>query len=200
MSQLSQGLSPIFAFYRGEKQKPGLTSGQCRLLTELFILINAGHVKPIHPVTTFGFEEVPAALSFIRTGRHIGKIVITSKNDREIIVPTRPAIRKLRLSSDVSYLIVGGLKGLCSTLAVHMAQHGARHIVVCNRSGISDDASAGIVRACMSYGCRVIEAKGDIGNMDFVKSLVQNTFPRLGGIVQAAMALNVSSISLRGKR
>jgi NAD(P)-dependent dehydrogenase (short-subunit alcohol dehydrogenase family) len=119
--------------------------------------------------------------------------VITNKNDTEIIVPTRPAIRTLRLSPDVSYLIVGGLKGLCSTLAVHMAQHGARHIVVSNRSGISDEASAKIVRDCMSYGCRVTEARGDIGNLDFVKGLVQNIFPRLGGIVQAAMALNVSS-------
>ncbi|KAF5855894.1 hypothetical protein ETB97_008273 [Aspergillus alliaceus] len=164
-----------------------------RLLTELFILINAGHIKPIHPVTMYGFEEVPAALAFIRTGRHIGKVVITNKNDREIIVPTLPAIRRLRLSPDVSYLIVGGLKGLCSTLAVHMAQHGARHIVVSNRSGISDEASAEIVRDCMSYGCQVTEAKGDIGNMDFVKGLVQNTCPRIGGIVQAAMALNDTS-------
>ncbi|KAF9884922.1 hypothetical protein FE257_000913 [Aspergillus nanangensis] len=164
-----------------------------RLLTELFILINAGHIKPIHPVTTFGFEEVPAALAFIRTGRHVGKIVITNKNNSEIIVPTRPAVRKLRLSPDVSYLIVGGLRGLCSTLAVHMAQHGARHIVVSSRSGISDEASAEVVRGCMSYGCRVTEAKGDVGNLDFVKGLVQNTAPRLGGIVQASMALNDTS-------
>ncbi|KAK4246255.1 beta-ketoacyl synthase [Corynascus novoguineensis] len=164
-----------------------------RLLTELFTLINAGHIRPIHPVTTYGFEDVPAALAYIRTGRHIGKIVITNKNDTEVIVPTRPAVRKLKLSPDVSYLIVGGLKGLCSTLAVHMAQHGARHIIVCNRSGINDEASAKIVRDCMSYGCRVTEAKGDIGNMEFVKGLVQNTFPRLGGIVQAAMALNDTS-------
>lgn len=146
-------------------------------------------------MTTYAFEDVPAALAYIRTGRHLGKIVISNKNDKEIIVPTRPAIRKLKLSPDVSYLIVGGLKGLCSTVAVHMAKHGARHIVVSNRSGISDETSAKIVRDCMSYGCRVTEAKGDIGNMDFVKGLVQNTFPRLGGIVQAAMALNVSKVS-----
>ncbi|KAK6063593.1 beta-ketoacyl synthase domain-containing protein [Seiridium cupressi] len=164
-----------------------------RLMTELFTLINAGHLRPIHPVTTYAFEDVPAALAYIRTGRHLGKIVITNKNDKEIIVPTRPAVRKLKLSPDVSYLIVGGLKGLCSTLAVHMAQHGARHIVVSNRRGIRDEASAKVVRDCMSYGCRVTEAKGDIGNMDFVKSLVQNIFPRLGGIVQAAMALNDTS-------
>ncbi|EFQ35393.1 beta-ketoacyl synthase domain-containing protein [Colletotrichum graminicola] len=164
-----------------------------RLLTELFILINAGHIRPIHPVTTYAFEDVPAALAYIRTGRHLGKIVITNKYDKEILVPTRPAVRPLKLSPDVSYLIVGGLKGLCSTLAVHMAQHGARHIVVSNRSGISDEVSAKVVRDCMSYGCRVTEAKGDIGNAEFVRRLVQNTFPRLGGIVQGAMALNDTS-------
>ncbi|KOC13579.1 hypothetical protein AFLA70_292g001331 [Aspergillus flavus AF70] len=147
------------------------------------------HVKPIHLVTTYGFKDVPSALALIRNGCHIGKVVITN-NDREIIVPTRPAIRRVRLSPVVSHLIAGSLKGLCSTLAVHIAQYGARRIVVSNRNRISDEASAEIVRDCMSYGCRVTEAKDDIGNMNFVKGLVQNTFPRIGGIAQAAMALN----------
>ncbi|KAB8270040.1 chaperonin 10-like protein [Aspergillus minisclerotigenes] len=148
-----------------------------------------GHVKPIHSVTTYGFREVSSALALIRNGCHIGKVVITN-NDRELIVPTRLAIRRVRLSPVVSHLIVGSLKGLCSTLAVHIAQYGARRIVVSNRNRISDEASAEIVRDCMSYGCRVTEAEDDIGNMNFVKGLVQNTFPRIGGIAQAAMALN----------
>ncbi|KAF2120194.1 beta-ketoacyl synthase domain-containing protein [Lophiotrema nucula] len=160
-----------------------------RLFAELFTLMNAGHIKPIHPVQTFGFDAVPTALATIRAGRHIGKIVVTNGDQDDITMPIRPAVRQLHLSPDVSYLMVGGLKGLCGTLVVHMARHGARNIVVSNRSGISDEASAKIVRDCLSYGCKIVEARGDIGDLDFVKSLVRDTVPRIAGVIQGAMAL-----------
>lgn len=35
-----------------------------------------GHLKPIHPITVFGFEAIPTALSYLRARRHIGEIVI----------------------------------------------------------------------------------------------------------------------------
>lgn len=162
-----------------------------RLFAELFVLINGGHIKPIHPITTFGFDAIQTALSTIRAGRHIGKIVISNGKEDDFQLPIRPAVRKLRLSSDVSYLIVGGLKGVCGTLAVHMARHGARNILVSNRSGIADEASEKIVRDCMAYGCRVIEAKGDVGDIEWIKTLVRDTVPRIAGVIQGAMVLRV---------
>ena len=70
----------------------------------------------------------------MRSGRHCGKIVISGQKNANCYVPVRPAIRTLSLRGDVSYLIVGGLKGLCGSLAVHMAQHGAKHLIVMSRS------------------------------------------------------------------
>jgi len=100
----------------------------------VFDLVKGGHVGPIHPVTTFPVDQVIPALSYIRRGQHIGKIVISSA-DQNVALPIRPAIRKLELKPDVAYLIVGGLKGLCGSLAVHMARQGARHIIAMSRSG-----------------------------------------------------------------
>ncbi|KAH7374224.1 beta-ketoacyl synthase domain-containing protein [Cadophora sp. MPI-SDFR-AT-0126] len=160
-----------------------------KLFAELFELINNGYIKPIHPITTFGFDDVPAALSHIRAGRHMGKIVITRLPGEDVQVPIRPAVRPLKLDSEVSYLIIGGLKGACGTLAIHMAQHGARHIVVGNRSGISDEASAAIVEGCATYGCTVVEARGDVGDYDWVQNLVKTTMPRLAGVIQGAMVI-----------
>ncbi|KAI0534837.1 hypothetical protein GGR58DRAFT_519918 [Xylaria digitata] len=159
------------------------------LFDELFPLIEGGHLKPITPMTVFGFDAIPAALAHIRAGRHIGKIVISSQNKKDLQVQVRPAVRRLQLRTNVSYLIVGGLKGACGTLAVHMAQHGARHIVAVSRSGISDQASARVVRNCLSYGCEVTEAKGDVGNMDFIRRIFKSTIPHIGGIIQGAMVL-----------
>ncbi|KAL8918766.1 MAG: hypothetical protein Q9208_007163 [Pyrenodesmia sp. 3 TL-2023] len=159
------------------------------LFDKLFVLIEGGHLKPIHPITIFGFNDVVAALAYIRSGRHLGKIVISNATNQDIELPIRPALRSLQLQSNVSYLIVGGLKGACGTLAIHMAKHGARHIIVSSRSGISDEASIRIVDSCLLYGCEVIEAKGDVGNSESVRRLFKSANPRIAGIVQGAMVL-----------
>ncbi|KAJ5446897.1 hypothetical protein N7445_001718 [Penicillium cf. griseofulvum] len=160
-----------------------------RLFGELFVLINAGHLKAITPVTTFPFDNVIGALSHIRSGRHLGKIVISRGDNNDVQVPIRPAIRSLVLDPTVSYLIVGGLKGACGTLAIHLALHGAKHIIINSRSGISDEASARIIRSCNFQGCAVIEAKGDVADFEVVSELFRSARPQIAGIVQGAMVL-----------
>ncbi|KAI1375608.1 hypothetical protein F4677DRAFT_112302 [Hypoxylon crocopeplum] len=159
------------------------------LLAEIFDLVEAGHIKAIHPIIPYGFDNVPAALAYIRRGQHIGKIVITNYG-ADVQVPIRPALRTLQLLPDASYLIVGGLKGLCGSLAIHMARHGARHLIVCNRSGTTDDASARVVRGCLTYGCEVTEARGDVGDIDFIRRIFKSAHPkRIAGVIQGAMVL-----------
>ncbi|KAG9520859.1 ketoacyl-synt-domain-containing protein, partial [Aureobasidium melanogenum] len=159
------------------------------LLDEIFDLVEAKHIKAINPVITYGFDNVPAALAYIRRGQHIGKIVITSHGE-DTQVPIRPALRTLQLQSDVSYLIVGGLKGLCGSVAIHLARHGARHLIACNRSGILDDASVRVVRSCATYGCTVTAAQGDIADWHFVRNMFKSAYPRrIAGVIQGAMVL-----------
>ncbi|KAI1460694.1 hypothetical protein F4805DRAFT_372476 [Annulohypoxylon moriforme] len=159
------------------------------LFDELFVLFNAGLLRPIHPITVFGFDEVQKALAYIRSGKHLGKVVISSGENADVQLPIRPAVRGLQLRSDASYLIIGGLKGACGTLAIHLAQHGARHIIVSSRSGIDDEASARIVASCNFYGAEVVEAKGDIGNIESVRQLFKSATPKIAGVIQGAMVL-----------
>jgi len=162
-----------------------------RLLAEIFELVEARHVNAIHPIIEYGFDNVPAALAYIRRGQHIGKIVITNHGG-DVQVPIRPALRTLQLRSDASYLIVGGLKGLCGSLAIHMARHGAKHIIVCNRSGTSDDASARVVRSCFTYGCHITESRGDVSDCDYVRSIFTSASEKkIVGVIQGAMVLRV---------
>ncbi|KAM3489254.1 hypothetical protein MY3957_007465 [Beauveria namnaoensis] len=160
-----------------------------RLLDEIFDLVNAGHVKPIQPITTFGFDDIPSALAHIRSGRHIGKVVISSGEHTSVEVPIRPAVRKLALDPAVSYLIVGGLKGLCGNLAIHLAKNGARRIIVCSRSGLEDAASQKTVANCAAYGCEIVEAKGDVADETFVRKIFQEASPAISGVIQGAMIL-----------
>lgn len=162
-----------------------------KLLEEIFDLVKAGHVGPIHPISQYTFDQVIPALSYIRRGQHIGKIVI-SNGEEDPQLPIRPAVRTLQLNPDVAYLIVGGLKGLCGTLAVHMARHGARHIVVMSRSGVDDEASARYIAHCAALGCEVTSVDGDVGDAAFVDEAFKSAPKRIAGIIQGAMVLRVS--------
>ena len=161
------------------------------MLEEIFDLVKGGHVGPIHPISQYSFDQVIPALSYIRRGQHIGKIVISS-GEEDPQLPIRPAVRKLQLNADVSYLIVGGLKGLCGSVAVHMARHGARHIVVMSRSGIDDEASARCIAHCAAWGCEVTCVKGDVGDASFVDDVFKSAPKRIAGVIQGAMVLRVS--------
>lgn len=129
----------------------------------------------------------------MRRGQHIGKIVISSGKE-DVKLSIRPVVRKLQLRSDASYLIVGGLKGLCGSLAIHMARHGARHIIVMSRSGTNNEASARVIENCAAYGCEITEAKGDAGDMEFTRGVFKSAAPRMiAGVIQGAMVLRVIS-------
>ncbi|CAD6449305.1 eb0964f1-27a5-46b6-9504-99d5323d2a22 [Sclerotinia trifoliorum] len=155
---------------------------------QIFELINGGHIKPINPITVFGFNDIPAALALIRSGRHIGKVVISDEG-KSVQVPIRPATQKLKLRHDASYLIVGGLKGLCGSLAIHMARSGAKNIIACSRSGINDVASQNVVMNCLAYGCRVVDAQGDAASFNFMSKVFSESSPRIAGVIQGAMIL-----------
>ncbi|KAJ5727987.1 Acyl transferase/acyl hydrolase/lysophospholipase [Penicillium malachiteum] len=164
------------------------------LLSGILDLVNGGHVGPIHPITHFAFEEVIAALSYVRNGKHMSKIVISGPSEgTEFPLPIRPAIPTLQLDHIAAYLIVGGLRGLCGSLAVDLARHGARYIISIGQRGIQDPASARVHANCSAYGCNIVEAKGDVGDLDFVRQIFRSIQPRrVAGLIHGAMALGVA--------
>ncbi|KAK9370761.1 hypothetical protein V1509DRAFT_607836 [Lipomyces kononenkoae] len=136
-----------------------------RLMDEIFDLVEGGHAGPIHPITTYSFDNVIPALSYMCRGQHIGKIVISSGKE-DVQLPIRPAVRKLQLHWR-------------SQRSLRKRRHGARHIIVMSRSGTNDEASARIIENWAAYDCEITEAKGDAGDMEFVRA----------GVIQGAMVL-----------
>ncbi|KAI1817358.1 putative polyketide synthase [Poronia punctata] len=161
------------------------------LFRRMMDLINTGVVKPISPIKLFAYNDIPSALRFMRSANHIGKIIISNKDHAEAdpAVPVRPALRSLELRGDVSYLIVGGLKGLCGSLAVDMARHGARNLVIMSRSGCDDPRSRGILRDLGNYGCSVDVARGDVSKVQDVRLAFNNASKPVAGVIQGSMVL-----------
>ncbi|KUI66525.1 Lovastatin diketide synthase LovF [Cytospora mali] len=152
-------------------------------------LIVAGHLKPIGPVTTFSFTDIPGAFRHMRGGTHVGKIVITDGPAGQPKVQARPAPRTLALRDNVSYLIVGGLKGLCGTMAINMARRGATHLVILSRSGCSDKRSQAALQNIRANGCSVMDIKGDASKEADVRRCFDEAPLPVGGVIQGAMVL-----------
>ncbi|KAF5857451.1 hypothetical protein ETB97_005765 [Aspergillus alliaceus] len=158
------------------------------LLKRLFVLLEAGHVKPIHVATTFGWDNISGAMRYIRSANHIGKIVITS-GEEPVLVPVRPSRQPLQLRGDVGYLLIGGLKGLCGSVAVNLAGLGAKHIVVMARRGYGDEVSQRVIADLAALGCAVTLGQGDVSKADNVRRVIKQSPVSIGSVIQGAMVL-----------
>ncbi|KAI1122424.1 PKSKA1 [Nemania abortiva] len=160
-----------------------------QLMTKLFELIDSGHVKPINPIHRFSFSDAPSAIRLLRAGKHVGKIVLSNGASPKIAVPVRRAPKILPLRDDVCYLIVGGLKGLCGSLAIYLAKSGAKQLAVISRSGHDDDKSRGIIKQINALGSHVDLLTADITCAEDVEIAFLKASAPIAGIIQGAMVL-----------
>ncbi|KAI1452126.1 reducing type I polyketide synthase [Annulohypoxylon moriforme] len=160
------------------------------LLSEIFDLMGKGYLKPISPMHLFSFANIPDAFRLIRSGKHIGKLVISDGQDGGVKVPVRPAPRLMNLRSDVCYLVVGGLRGLCASLATYLAKNGARHLAVLSRRAYDDDKSQKVINDIRALGCHIDLIQGDITSVEDVRKAFQGTSAPIGGVIQGAMVLH----------
>ncbi|KAK1579370.1 reducing type I polyketide synthase [Colletotrichum navitas] len=160
-----------------------------RLMDKLFGLLEGRHVKPINPIHIFSFTDVANAVRYLRAGKHIGKVVISDGPEPKISVPVRRAPKILRFRDNATYLIVGGLRGLCGALAVYLAKSGAKHLAVISRSGHTDEKSRAIVKQIRALGSSIDLLTADVTSKgDVQRAFNQTAFP-IGGIIQGAMVL-----------
>ncbi|ETS85917.1 hypothetical protein PFICI_03942 [Pestalotiopsis fici W106-1] len=160
-----------------------------RLLSKLFKFIEGGHVKPINPIHPFGFDDLSSVIRFVRAGKHIGKAVLSCKSSASSKVLVRRAPPVIRLRAYGCYLIVGGLRGLCGSLAIHLARVGAANLTVISRSGYSDDKSQRVIKHINELGAKIDLLTADVTDQGQVKLAFGQTTMPIVGIIQGAMVL-----------
>ncbi|PNY20705.1 Polyketide synthase [Tolypocladium capitatum] len=161
-----------------------------RLMGQMMTLISQRHVKPIAPITTFPFEDIASAFHYMRSSKHIGKIVLSAQHKADkSTVTVRPASRKFDLPQETAILIVGGLRGLCGSLAIYLAQRGAKHLVILARGGYDDARSKAVLRNIYAQGAKVDLVKGDVSILDDVRRTFKSASVPISGVIQGAMVL-----------
>lgn len=94
-----------------------------------------------------------------------------------------------------SYLLVGGLGGIGSSLAVWMAENGARHLCLMTRSGATTAEAKKALRDLEAMDCRVQLMQCDVGDSEAVDRAIQAAEAPIRGVIHAAMSLKVKYFS-----
>ena len=97
------------------------------------------------------------------------------------------------LSSDASYILVGGLGGLGRSTALWMADHGAKNLIFVSRSGIAKQEARELVNVLKERQITVVVHSCDVGNASQLKDVLaqSNHMPPVRGVVQGVMVLQV---------
>ncbi|KAL9102129.1 MAG: hypothetical protein Q9163_002690 [Psora crenata] len=172
--------------------KNTVAGGAVRQVVDMFA---RKELTPIEPITIYQMSEMEKAFRFMQSGNHMGKIVINAA--RECMVPVIPRpLPGLRLRSDASYLIVGGLTGIGAAFAHYMvSKWSAKHLILLSRSGLKAKGASDLVSSLQQAGAVVKVLACDVANLEQLEAVLQscsNSLPQIRGVIQGAMVLQDS--------
>ncbi|KAI1087095.1 hypothetical protein F5B19DRAFT_500382 [Rostrohypoxylon terebratum] len=163
-----------------------------RVLSEISRLVQAQVLAPVRPVITYSMSDTAKAFRLLQTGKHIGKIVLSTKPDEEVDVLPRVAATT-RLRSDASYLLVGGAGGLGRSIAHWLIDHGAKNLILLSRNA---EKSVEFVAELREAGCRAMAVNCDVsiaGHLaKALRKCKEEGLPPVRGVIQGAMVLRDS--------
>ncbi|OLN97381.1 Lovastatin diketide synthase LovF 1 [Colletotrichum chlorophyti] len=159
------------------------------LLEQAFTFCKLGLNKPAQPIKTFPAADVSSAVSHLRSGNCIGRVVITlPKSSSELrALPQRPQIT---LRADRTYVLVGGLGGLGQATGRFLAEKGARDLIFFSRSA-EEFASSNpdYFNELKALGCTTRAVSGSVDLMADVVKMADSATTPIAGVLQAAMVL-----------
>lgn len=161
-----------------------------RLLRVVQQLVERGTLRPptigVIPAGSAGELLVHGARSAMFGATAIGM------RDQELEIELAPRTGPL-FRADATFLVTGGLGGFGLTLASWMVDHGARHLVLAGRRGVTSPAAAEAVAALERRGADVVVARTDVSNRAQVAGLIGEIARRgypLRGVFHAAANLD----------
>jgi acyl transferase domain-containing protein/acyl carrier protein/phospholipid N-methyltransferase len=164
----------------------------CTLLREAIGRFDGRTLTPL-PYRVFPADRVPDAFRAMAQAQHIGKLVVSMQDRAGLRVQRRP--RPVPIDTEASYLITGGLGGFGLALASHLADRGARYIVLTGRSGPSPEAQSAL-DALAARGVEAVAIRADVTDRDAVARAIAaaRAVAPLRGVIHAAMVLDDAPI------
>ena len=147
--------------------------------------ISNGKLRPlVH--SRWPLAEAGYALDFMRSARHIGKIVLTP-----------PPVKEGRLREDRTYLVTGGLGGIGCAVAEWLADRGAG-VIVLNGRRDPDPEAVQVIEAIRQRGIRVeveISDMTDTEAIDRMLTRMDANLPPLAGVIHSVGVLSDAALT-----
>jgi len=144
------------------------------MLLEIVALFEQGAVGH-SPIRTWDVRRGREAFRYLREGRNIGKVVLA--------IPAAP-------DPDGTILITGGTGGLGAVFARHLAQQGARHLVLVSRRGAAAAGVPELVDELSALGAHTRVAACDVADRAQVAELIGSLERPLTAVIHSAGVLD----------
>ncbi|MCJ1246453.1 hypothetical protein MMC30_003660 [Trapelia coarctata] len=162
-----------------------------RLIDRSIALYREGKIQGIDTVKVFDLSETVQAFRYFGSGTRIGKVAV-SFEDPQSQIQVIPVKYRTALSSTKAYFLVGCLGGLGRSLSKWMFDRGARKFVFLGRSGTDRTPARSLVESLQEAGAQVTVIRGNVSFFADVKRAIDQIQDPLGGIIQAAMGLDLA--------
>nr|AAY00026.1 SA1_PKSB [uncultured bacterial symbiont of Discodermia dissoluta] len=166
---------------RTTAREPGRVGAALRSVADR---VGSGALTPLD-YSAWPLAGAGAAMEYMRSGRHLGKIVLTG-----------PPLGSGRLREHGTYLVTGGLGGIGREVAGWLAAQGAGTIVLNGRRE-PDDATRQAVEALRQRGVTVRVEIADVTDDSAVEAMLQRVeseLPPLAGVIHSVGVLADASI------
>ncbi|KAI1288683.1 hypothetical protein F5Y03DRAFT_80798 [Xylaria venustula] len=163
-----------------------------KLVSQVLKLFEQGAINHINPIEVHDFTEVESVFRTMQRGAHIGKLVLRITPESRVLAAPQQSIR-LKLDSNSTYLLVGGLGGLGRAQALFMAEHGARHIAFISRSGGARQEAKDLLEKLGTLGVDAKAYAGDVADKSRLQEILREiaiSMPPVRGVIQGAMVLD----------
>lgn len=162
-----------------------------KILQETFDLVHKGVLYAPTPLTAYPVSEIETAFRTMQRGQHRGKLALSYPEGAEAKVYRR-AKDALKLDTNATYLIVGGLGGLGRSLAREFVACGAKNIAFLSRSGAASTGASLVIEELSERGAQIKAYRADISNEKSLFAAMEqcsHEMPPIRGVVQMAMVL-----------
>ncbi|KAL9485418.1 hypothetical protein ACSS6W_004207 [Trichoderma asperelloides] len=162
-----------------------------KLSLQVLELLEQGVIRPLKNITQYSFGQVEQAFQLMQSGDNIGKVVLIPRPDD--VVPVIPGgLGAFRLSSNSTYVLIGGLGGIGRSIAQMLADKGAKHFVFLSRSGNTRPEAQALLDKLQGQGVTSIVTAVDVADkaqLEAALNKVKQSCPPIKGMINCAMDL-----------
>jgi NADPH:quinone reductase-like Zn-dependent oxidoreductase/SAM-dependent methyltransferase len=156
-------------------------------------LCQRGCVRPVHPITTFSISNIDKAITHMRQGQHMGKLVIVPEEHAEVNVVSKTVPLELSNMSG-TIIVVGGLTGVGKAISEWLISRGARNLAIVSRNATSHAHANELLQRAAQHECDLRLYDCDISDETAfleMRDNIRTNMPSIIGVIQGAMVLNV---------